>query len=94
MNFIITQNFKYKNKFLGFIDYQTIILNIIFDIIMYKLLSIFIVEIYIQILLLIILCFPFLLLSIFFSNNENILNVILYIYTYVKNPKIYIYKKF
>ena len=31
MNFIFPKNYNFKNKFLGFIDYPTIFLNIIWD---------------------------------------------------------------
>lgn len=93
MNFIIPQNYKYRNKFLGFVDYHTLITNIIFDIILFKLLNIFISDIFIQLIILIIICLPLLLISILFSNNENVFNILLFIFNYVNSPKIYIYNK-
>ena len=35
MNFIIPQNYKFKNKILGIIDYPTAILNVAWNIIIY-----------------------------------------------------------
>ena len=40
MNFIIPQNFNFKNKFLGLIDYPTLILDFIYLIFLNSLLNI------------------------------------------------------
>ena len=39
MKFIIPQNYKFKNKILGIIDYPTAIFNIIWNIIIYFILK-------------------------------------------------------
>ena len=39
MNFIFPKNYNFKNKFLGFIDYPTIFLNIIWDSIIFLIIN-------------------------------------------------------
>ena len=41
MNFIFPKNYNFKNKFLGFIDYPTIFLNIIWDSIIFLIINLF-----------------------------------------------------
>jgi hypothetical protein len=65
MNFIFPQNYKFKNKLLGFIDYSTAILNIVWDIFVFCLVDLIVQDINIKIFLIIIFCFPLLLFSIF-----------------------------
>ena len=69
MNFIIPQNFNFKNKFLGLIDYPTLILDFIYLIFLNSLLNIFIHDLLVKLILIIILFFPIFLLSLFSFNN-------------------------
>ncbi len=93
MKFIFPQNYNFKNKLFGFIDYSTAILNVVWFSFIFCLVNIFFQDINIKIFLFIILCFPVLIFSIIGFNHENILYVFLYISKYIKNPKIYLYKK-
>ena len=79
--FIIPQNFNFKNKFLGFIDYSTLIFLIICYLISYLIINF------------IILNGPLTLLSIIGFYNENIVYVLYYIIKFFKNQNIYFYKK-
>ena len=65
MNFIIPQNFNFKNKFLGLIDYPTLILDFIYLIFLNSLLNIFIHDLLVKLIFIIILFFPIFLLSLF-----------------------------
>lgn len=93
MNFIIPQNYNFKNKLLGFMDYSTAIVNVIWSAIVFMLVRIFPVTLNIKIGLFITLCFPLLLFSFFGFNNENILYVLSYIFKFIKNSKVYFYGK-
>ena len=79
MNFIIPQNFNFKNKFLGLIDYPTLILDFIYLIFLNSLLNIFIHDLLVKLIFIIILFFPIFLLSLFSFNNESFIYVLFYI---------------
>lgn len=94
MKFIFPQNYNFTTKLLGFIDYTTVILNIVWGLIVLAFVYFFIPNITIKIGLFIILFLPFALLSIIGFNHERILYIIEYIYFYIHRPKIYLYRKY
>ena len=79
MKFIFPQNYNFKNKLFGVLDYNTVIANIIWALIVFVFINIIFQNLNIKIFLFIIFCFPFLLLSVFGFNGENILYVFSYI---------------
>ena len=83
MKFIIPQNYTFKNKLLGFMDYSTAIFNVAWALFIFVLINIFHFSINIKIGLFI--CFGF--------NNENIIYVLSYILKFIKNSKVYFYGK-
>lgn len=91
--FIIPQNFNFKNKFLGFIDYSTLIFLIICYLISYLIINFIFPSFYTKIIIFIILNGPLTLLSIIGFYNENIVYVLYYIIKFFKNQNIYFYKK-
>ena len=93
MKFIFPQNYSFKNKLFGVLDYNTVIANIVWALVIFISINIFIQNLNIKIFLFIILCFPFLLLSIFGFNGENILYVFSYIFKFLIKQKIYFYNK-
>lgn len=94
MKFIFPQNYNFNSKLLGFIDYTTLILNIIWGLIIFVFVYFCIPNITIKISIFIILFLPFALFSIIGFNHEKILYILKYLYSYVVSPKIYLYKKF
>lgn len=94
MKFIFPKNYSFKNKFLGIIDYSTIVINIIFDLFIFSICNLFFSSINIKIFLFVSLCLPILILSITGLNNENVFFVLLYIIKFFKNRRIYLYKKY
>ena len=92
MKFIFPQNYNFNLKLFGFLDYKTILFNLIFFIFIY-LVTKCIGNFNIKIIIFIIFYFPILLISIFGFNQENIIYVIKYIFLYLKNPKLYLYTK-
>lgn len=93
MKYIFPQNYTFKNKLFGIIDYSTLALNIIWDAFIFCLLDIFISNLSFKISCLIVFCFPLLLFSIIGFNHENFINVLVYLLKFIKNPKIYLYNK-
>jgi len=93
MKFIFPQNYNFKVKLLGFIDYPTAIFNIIIWIIIYFFSNLFFKDLYIKIIIFIATSFPILLISIIGFNHENVLYVFVYIFKFIKNRHVYLYKK-
>lgn len=92
MKFIFPQNYNFSSKFLGFIDYSTAIINILWFVFIFCILNILFSSLQLKIFLFIILCFPFLIFSIVGFNHENILYVMFYILKFLNSPKTYLYK--
>ena len=93
MHFIFPQNYFFNTKLFGVIDYSTAILNIILWLIIFLIIKNLIIPLIIKISIFIIICFPFLLISIIGLNNENILYVFTYLFKFLKSKKIYLYNK-
>lgn len=92
IKFIFPQNYKFNNKIFGIIDYSTAIVNVVWYVFVFCLLSLFIKNLSIKIFLFIVLCSPVLIFSIVGFNHENIVYVFLYLWKFIKNKKIYLYK--
>ena len=88
MKFIFPQNYNFKNKLFGIIDYSSLIFNIIWDLIIFLLINLLFKNNNIKIFIFIIFFF-----TILGFNHENILNVFIYLIKYIKRPKIYFYSK-
>ena len=93
MKFIFPQNYQFKNKLFGIIDYSSLILNIIWGIFIYIFINLFFQNINIKIFIFILFFLPIFLFSIIGFNHENIIYIITYLYKYIINNKLYLYKK-
>ena len=93
MNFIIPQNYAFKNKLFGFMDYTTAFVNAIWALIIFSLLYIIPFSINTKFSLFIILYFPLLLFSIFGFHNENILYVLSYLFKFILHNTVYFFSK-
>ncbi len=93
MKFIFPQNYNFKNKLFGILDYSSLILNIIWDVIIFILINLFFKSLNIKIFIFVLFCFPILLFSIIGFNHENIVYILIYIINYIKSPKLYLYSK-
>ncbi len=94
MKFVFPQNYNFKNKFLGIIDYSTLIINVIIYLFVFSVCSLILKNITIRIFIFISLCFPLFILSVKGLNNENIFFVLIYMIKFFKNRRIYLYKKY
>ena len=79
MKFIFPQNYSFKNKLFGFIDYSTLFLNIIWSFFIFCLIDLFKFSISTKISVFIVFCFPLFLFSIIGFNHENFVYVFIFI---------------
>lgn len=93
MKFIFPQNYNFKNKIFGFIDYSTAIVDIIWYSIIFIFLKSLNISFTIKMYLFIILCLPLFLFSLLGFNHENIIYFISYMYKFVKNRNVYFFNK-
>ena len=84
MKFIFPQNYNFKNKILGIIDYSVAIFNILWDLFIIFLL---------HFIFLIIFGFPVLLLSISGIHGENLIYILIYFFKFLFKQKIIFYTK-
>ena len=92
MKFIFPQNFNFKNKILGIIDYPTAIFNVIYFLFLLSICNLFISNLLTKILILIFLYLPIFLFSVIDFNHENILYFLWYVLKFLYKPKLYLYK--
>lgn len=92
MKFIFPQNYNFKSKLLGVIDYSTIFLNLFWDFLIFIFINIF-NNINIKIFVFFILCFPLFLFSITGFNGENITYVMTYIIKFILKQKLLLFSK-
>ncbi len=93
MKFIFPQNYNFKNKFLGVIDYTTAFVNLIWDIIVFTISNLLFSNWALKIFILVIFCFPLLLFSFAGFNGENIIYVFSYFLRFLLRQKLFLYKK-
>lgn len=94
MKFIIPQNYNFKSKVFGMLDYSTIVLNIVWYTIMFFIFHLLFKNWNIKIFFIISFCFPMTLFSIFGFYGEPMFFVISYLLKYLLKPKLYLFKKF
>ena len=93
MKFIFPQNYQFKNKILGIIDYTTAFVNLIWYVIVLILVNLIFDSIDAKVFVFIILCFPLLLLSFSGFHGENIVTVVRYLFKFIFRQKLYFYGK-
>lgn len=94
MKFIFPQNYTFKNKLLGIIDYTTAFVNVIWYVLIFIIINLLSNNINLKIFLFIVFCFPVLLLSISGFHGENIVYVFSYMFKYIFKQKLFFYCKF
>ena len=93
MKFIFPQNYKFNTKILGIIDYQTAILNLIWDGLVFLIINFIFKSLNIKIFLFIVFCFPIFIFSIIGINGDNLINVMIYMSKFIIKPKLLFYSK-
>lgn len=92
MKFIFPQNFNFKNKLFGIIDYPTTIFNIIYFTTLLFICNLLIQNLTFKIIVIIFFYLPIFLLSVIDFYHENILYFFWYVLKFCIKPKIYLYK--
>lgn len=93
IKFIFPQNYDFKNKILGVIDYSTAFVNLLWYGIVFIFLHIFFTDLSLKIFIFVVLCFPLLLFSFAGFHGENIISVFSYLFRFLVRPKLFLYKK-
>ena len=93
MKFIFPQNYNFKNKLLGIIDYSTAFVNVIWYALVFILVNFIFKSLTLKIFVFVVLCFPLLLFSFAGFNGENILYVFSYLTRFLFKPKLFLYRK-
>lgn len=93
MKFIFPQNYNFKSKLFGIIDYSSAVIVVIFGVIILGVINLFFSNLNIKIFLFVTLFFPVLIFSIVGFNGENIICVFNYLVKYAIKPKVLLYKK-
>ena len=90
----IYYNFNRKNKWLGIIDYKSLLIIIIYVIIVINAIKIFNVNFNIAIYILILATLPVIVICTIDVNNETCIDMLLIIIRFFKHKKIYTNKKY
>lgn len=93
MHFIFPKNYNFKPKLLGFVEYSTAILDAIIGFLIYLFTNLFFTNLTTQIYIFISLFLPILLISILGINKESFINVFKYMFKFIKNQNVYLYKR-
>lgn len=93
MRFIFPRNYSFHSKFLGFIDYSTLFLNVIWLTFLIAISNLFLENLDIKIFICVFLYLPVLIFSIVGFNHENIIYVFFYLKNFVQNRRVYFYNK-
>lgn len=93
MKFIFPQNYDFKNKLLGVIDYSTAFVNLLWYAFVLILSNVIFNNLTIKIFIFVTLCFPLFLLSFSGFNGENIIYVFSYLSRFLMKPKLFLYRK-
>ena len=93
MKFVFPQNYDFKNKLFGVIDYSTVFINLIWCVLVFFLITLFVYSLSVKICVFFVLCFPLLLFSFVGFYGENIVYVFSYLFRFFTRPKLFVYRK-
>ncbi len=93
MKFIFPQNYKFKNKVFGIIDYTTAFVNVAWYFFVFVLVNFLFRSLNLKIFTFIFLCFPLLLFSFSGLNGENFVYVSAYTLKFIFKQKLFFYSK-
>ena len=92
MTYIIPQNYNFKPKLFGILDYPTAILNVSIIVILILFLRLVPFALVVKCIIFIVCYLPLFLVSIFGFYNENFILIFLYVFKYLISPKVFIYR--
>lgn len=93
MKFIFPQNYDFKNKLFGIVDYSTAFVNLLWYALIFLFVHFLFKSLMVKIFVFIVFCFPLLLFTFAGFNGENIIYVFSYLLHFYFKPKLFLYKK-
>lgn len=93
MKFIFPQNYDFKSKLFGVIDYTTVFVNLLWYGIVFIFINLIFHSLNIKVFVFISLCLPLLFFSFSGFNGENIVYFFSYILKFIFKQKLYLYNK-
>ncbi len=93
MKFVFPQNYDFKNKLFGVVDYSTAFVILLWCAFVFLLVNLFLSNLSVKVFVFVVLCFPLLLFSFVGFNGENIVYVFSYLFRFVVRPKLFVYRK-
>lgn len=93
MRFIFPRNYSFHSKFLGFIDYSTLFLNVLWITFLIAISNLLLENLDIKIFVCVTLYLPIFIFSIVGFNHENIIYVFFYLKNFIRNRRVYFYNK-
>ncbi len=94
MKFVFPQNYDFKNKLFGIVDYSTVFVNLLWYAFVLLLVNFIFESLTLKIFVFVVFCFPLLLFSFAGFNGENILYVFSYLIRFLLKSKLFLYKKY
>lgn len=93
MKFIFPQNYNFRNKLFGIMDYSTAFVNLLWYIFVFILVNFIFNDLTLKIFIFVTFCFPLFLFSFSGINGQNILYVFSYFLSFFFKNKLFLYKK-
>ena len=93
MKFIFPQNYNFKNKIFGVIDYTTAFVNVLWIAVVFLISNFIFDSLSNKIFTVIVFCLPLFLFSFAGFHGENILYVFSYFFRFIFKQKLYFYGK-
>lgn len=93
MIFIFPQNYNFKNKLFGIVNYSTAIINLIIISLLFFISNLLFTNILFRIVFIFSFYLPFFLFSFSNLGNENLLYIFFYLFDFSRKRTIYLYKK-
>ena len=93
LKFVFPQNYNFKNKLFGVIDYTTVLVNVIWSALVFLIVFLLFQDWSFRIFLVITFSFPLVLLSIAGFQGENIVYVLSYLFHFMFCQKLFFFRK-
>lgn len=87
----VFQNFNRNARWLGIIDYKSLIVLLIYMYVIYFITGILNIKILVRLYVLVIFSIPMIILTVMYSNEESVIDMLITIAKYILRPKKYVH---
>ena len=87
----VFQNFNRNTRWLGIIDYKSLIVLIVYMYVIYFITGILNIKILVRLYVLVIFSIPMIILTVMYSNEESVIDMLITIVKYILRPKKYVH---